>query len=595
MILQNFVFPKKGICEKEELYYRTVRGNAHRMRAGIRLEKHSSVSFFSYFNEFSLTRWRDYTGIADYRMHLKVSGKGRVQMRRAVLKDGRVFDEALSVREFCTRPDAYTELIFDIAPKVNNGIIYAKIDSKSSVTMERGYFETMHGPAADVRIAVGICTYHREEYVHRTLSLLQKAFLENQHSELYGKLKVYISDNGGTLDCRGESVSCVWNKNAGGSGGFARCMIEALNEWDAYQFTHFLFMDDDILLEPETVYRTYMLLAAGVRYPDAVVGGALLRSDVKEIQHACGENWDIGRIISPKAGLCLTKKRDLLRNEQEFPAQYNGWWYCCVPFGREERDCLPLPLFIHGDDIEYGMRRKKKLLYLNGISVWHDAFENRRASCMEYYDIRNTLLLVSAFCEKKVSKRQVERLVLRRLIGQFLKYRYRDMEMTVRAVKDFCRGAEFLKDQEPEALHQRLLAMGYQPKDMTKELDQLQPEWRNPRIDRERMYVEKHFHLYQILLLNGWLLPGRGKKAALPMGVWAGKLFWIKRVLYYDPETGKGFECSRKYKELRHLIKNGYMVWRLLEKYWDQAVRSYQVNARELTGAEFWMKYLELS
>ena len=50
MILQNFVFPKKGICEKEELYYRTVRGNAHRMRAGIRLEKHSSVSFFSYFN-----------------------------------------------------------------------------------------------------------------------------------------------------------------------------------------------------------------------------------------------------------------------------------------------------------------------------------------------------------------------------------------------------------------------------------------------------------------------------------------------------------------------------------------------------------------
>ena len=79
------------------------------------------------------------------------------------------------------------------------------------------------------------------------------------------------------------------------------------------------------------------------------------------------------------------------------------------------------------------------------------------------------------------------------------------------------------------------------------------------------------------------------------MGVWAGKLFWIKRVLYYDPETGKGFECSRKYKELRHLIKNGYMIWRLLEKYWDQAVRSYQVNARELTGAEFWMKYLELS
>ena len=29
---------------------------------------------------------------------------------------------------------------------------------------------------------------------------------------------------------------------------------------------------------------------------------------------------------------------------------------------------------------------------MNGIGVWHDAFDNRKASSMEYYDMRNTLI-----------------------------------------------------------------------------------------------------------------------------------------------------------------------------------------------------------
>lgn len=80
-----------------------------------------------------------------------------------------------------------------------------------------------------------------------------------------------------------------------------------------------------------------------------------------------------------------------MKNEEDLPMEYNGWWFCCIPLAEHFRG-FPLPVFIHGDDIEYGLRFNKKIMTMNGIGVWHDAFDNRKASSMEYYDMRNTLI-----------------------------------------------------------------------------------------------------------------------------------------------------------------------------------------------------------
>lgn len=594
MILQNFIFPKKEICEKETLYFRKEQGSANIEYSSLKLSAQSKVSFFTYFNEFSLTRWRDYTGINDYQMHVKVCGKGNVQLMHASLQDGKVIQKKLVEQQFSTGPDQHTKLIFQISPNVKDGIVYARICAESVVLVSSGSFETCHGIASRIRIAIGICTYHREEDVTRTVTMLREAFLENKTSPLYRNIKVYVSDNGGTLGRFDGAVTCVKNKNAGGAGGFARCMIEALQEWETYQFTHFLFMDDDILMESEAVYRTYMLLAAGIRYKNAAIGGALLRSDFKDMQHACGERWEWGHILSPRQGFCLSKKWDLMQNEQSVPVQYNGWWYCCVPFSKNEASDLPLPLFIHGDDIEYGLRKKQKLLYLNGIGVWHNSFENRKASCMEYYDIRNTLLVLSALSRKKVYWKHVERRIVRHMAGQLLKYRYRDMDLIVWAVADFCKGAAFLKNQDPEVLNHRIIKAGYQMKDMSKELDLRKPEWRERQCRKSELYRKKHFGLHHIILCNGWLLPGRRENAVFPMGVWAGHIFGYQQVLYYDPDTGMGFKCARRYQELLHFIKNWHIIRQLLRNNFKNAVYSYRMHCQDLKSIEFWNKYLEL-
>ena len=80
----------------------------------------------------------------------------------------------------------------------------------------------------EVKIALNICTYQREEYIHRNLSLLRASyFLIGEKPNYYGKLHIFIVDNARKLKIReDEYTHLVYNKNTGGSGGFQRGIEE---------------------------------------------------------------------------------------------------------------------------------------------------------------------------------------------------------------------------------------------------------------------------------------------------------------------------------------------------------------------------------
>ena len=81
----------------------------------------------------------------------------------------------------------------------------------------------------------------------------------------------------------------------GGAGGFTRDLIEILEHNDIFQITHILLMDDDIVIEPESLVRTFMLLCLlREEYLDAFIGGAMLRLDRQYIQVEAGAVWDAG-------------------------------------------------------------------------------------------------------------------------------------------------------------------------------------------------------------------------------------------------------------------------------------------------------------
>ena len=101
----------------------------------------------------------------------------------------------------------------------------------------------------EVKIALNICTFQREEFIHRNLSLLQASdFFNPDNPQYYGRLHIFVVDNGSSLQLP-ESlyVHCIYNRNTGGSGGFQRGIEEIRKRNEG--FTHVIFMDDDVAFD----------------------------------------------------------------------------------------------------------------------------------------------------------------------------------------------------------------------------------------------------------------------------------------------------------------------------------------------------------
>lgn len=54
---------------------------------------------------------------------------------------------------------------------------------------------------------------------------------------------------------------------------------------------------------------------------------------------------------------------------------------------------LLMPLFVKGDDIEYSIRNKRKIIFLNGIAVWHEPFSKKNSAWVNYFSDRNMLIV----------------------------------------------------------------------------------------------------------------------------------------------------------------------------------------------------------
>jgi galactofuranosylgalactofuranosylrhamnosyl-N-acetylglucosaminyl-diphospho-decaprenol beta-1,5/1,6-galactofuranosyltransferase len=108
----------------------------------------------------------------------------------------------------------------------------------------------------DVKIGIAICTFKREPFIEKNLRILNEAILKNPESPLYGHLEVFVADNGQTLDrerLSSDKIHINPNRNLGGAGGFTRDLIEIMTHNDELHVTHALLMDDDIVIEPESL------------------------------------------------------------------------------------------------------------------------------------------------------------------------------------------------------------------------------------------------------------------------------------------------------------------------------------------------------
>lgn len=581
MILQNLLFPNERTCADESMFFR---------------KDNETIVFNTYFNVFSSEKWFLYTRLRSVSLQLEAIGCFLLQIynnETLIWKN----DYCLSKR---------TRLDIDIPLCEDKGLIYFSFTSRTEETclFSGAYVSKEEDLCQNINIAIDICTFKREDYLLRNLEVLKQSILENDKSPLYGKVSVYISDNGRTLDIgalQAEAINVFPNCNAGGSGGFTRGIIEILRDKERCGLTHLIFMDDDVIIEPDALIRTYAMLSLlKDEYKDSVVAGAMFRLDLRYIQHEADVVWDGRNPITSYPGLDLRKWDAVERNEVIKTSDYAAWWYACYSLDVIQANNLPLPIFIHMDDVEYGIRNNKNIILLNGICVWHESFENKRASSLNYYDIRN-MLLVNAIYRPEMTCRKLYKYLLKRVGANVLRYRYKDVVLVYKGVVDYCKGIDWLMQQNPEELNKEIISLGYAMKPVlelntSKTVTQQMEAYIKPT-DPEEIYSSKK-ELYgkkYIYSLNGWIFPAKNDKVyAYPIGIWPYALYRKKNILLFDPDSQKGLLGTKRYKELCRCLVYYLKMIICLHKYYDKVSEEYKERFGELCELRFWEKYLKI-
>lgn len=403
------------------------------------------VSFDTYFNLFSHSKYFEYCEIEKISLFLRASGSYSVNFYHKNV-DG---SESLILQTQCEK-DA--EINLDLTDTPKNGFVFFKLTARSDVVLKfGGYYAEPKFFRDDVKIGGVICTFKREEFVRRNLSGVEKFMAENP--EWKDKIHFFVSDNAKTLDLKSNDIyTIIPNKNLGGSGGFTRGMTEVMKD---KTFTHFLLTDDDISFDCRTLVKTYNLICAlSPKYRDATVGGSMLVLEKPYIQHEMGGFFNGLKISAGNSGADLSDVKNLIKNETPLKADYNAWWYCCMPVEYAFKNGLPLPLFIKCDDVEYGIRCITNLILMNGIGIWHQDFSTKYNPTLEYYITRNELL-VNALHFKGHFKASLKFLFF--FLRQLTLKRYFCAKLILQAHEDFFKGPDFFNDTDMEELNSKIL------------------------------------------------------------------------------------------------------------------------------------------
>lgn len=448
--LQSVLWPRKDVCMARELYF-------HKYQKW--------TAFNGYLNLFCIEKWQRYTALTDVRLSLHLEGYELLSLYhdRERLRDIRLRAGEWAAYEVSLPYMAYHSGVFWFA---------LKEAPDAEIKQVSGFYTGECENERTVKIGTVICTYNREAYVERSLKLLWKYILTKTQLDVSENVLTYVVDNARSLrSCRPVlelvqraegRIAVIPNRNSGGAGGFTRGMLQILEEQNKKQLTHVLLMDDDAVMEPDLFVRIYGFLSAvKEEWKDITLGGSMLLEDLPWMLHAAGEYWEKGIIYNNLKGMDLRRCKNAASqtllaagHEREY---YSGWWCCCYSLRVVREDNLPMPVFIHHDDIEFGIRnRGYGTVFLHGVCVWHRNFENFPPGANLYYDIRNNLIELALQYTQGRAVCYIWDFFWKRLAVRLARARFDEAGYVLRGMLDFLKGPDWLWKQEPQRLHEKV-------------------------------------------------------------------------------------------------------------------------------------------
>lgn len=561
---QTILYPTKQICSEEALYL-------HR--------EESFILFDGYFNLFYLEKYHEYCDIRKLELRLVVRG-----IKKIVLMHDREAIREASVENM----SIVLELPYD---EYSDGVFWFKaepVDIEGEWEIQ-GSFEGEVNVSRDVIVAVGICTFKREKYVLRNLERMLEYFVDN--SEIRALFHVFLVDNGRTLsgldeftklrdkacEIGGDSfLTLIENRNTGGTGGFTKAMEEAIAKKEELGLTNLMLLDDDAVFDPEIFLRLVgFLKALKPEYEDITVGGAMWREDMPYMLYAFGEHHYKFNVNSLAHMLDLrdfdTCMRSELTSSSVEKSLYSGWWCCTYSMKIITKENLPMPLFIHFDDILFCRQHSEgRIALIPGIGVWHQGFELRFPGVNHYYNTRNQLITAAVMDD--ISSFEVARWAAKQLTAPLLTLRYEEMNLAYRGIKDFLKGPEWLDHVDGEKLHLNIMGE-YKSKAAMKPLEEIldSEDYESLKADKLSEEARKKANMSfwkerrkgktfkKVITLNGWLLPPDKELGYYCNADSPWSLYKKGKVLLFEPEANRGYIETRKIGEFIKCA--GMVVW----------------------------------
>ncbi|WP_210480566.1 glycosyltransferase [Naasia sp. SYSU D00948] len=395
-LLQSLLLPSAERADRTALY---TEGGAVEQRQDapvLVVGQGATASLATYFNAFPAAYWRRWTPLTRVSLTVVSSGGGTLTVWRSDA-DAR----AEAVRTVALAEDGSVTVDLPLDGFEDGGLYWADVTAGDAPVLLRRADWNAPDAVAATRTTIAITTMDRPAF---TVPLLRALTGSAELHDLVHQIAVVdqgarpLADvpEAAALAAADPRIRLLRQANLGGSGGFARGMLEALQAGS----DSVLLLDDDVEVEPESIRRA---IAFAARCSDpTIVGAQMLDLNAPTVLHSGAEAVTLRdfmwRSLTPlRHDFATGSLRSTAFLHRRWDAGYNGWWMCLIPTSVLREIGLSLPAFIKWDDAEFGVRARAAgipTVTLPGCAIWHVAWidKNDSRDWQAFYHARNRLL-----------------------------------------------------------------------------------------------------------------------------------------------------------------------------------------------------------
>ncbi|MGL6315392.1 glycosyltransferase family 2 protein [Vibrio sp. WXL103] len=538
--------------------------------------KGGTLSTLSFFNGFSVRKWKDNTIVDN--LYFQVTGEGKFEIKLHLSRKGhakRLLDSRIVTLK---SNENYSIDIESFENDLEDGIISAEFMALEDSTLLGFEWQTTTSPKNHIKLGLVITHFNRKAYVIPAIERLVDSVVDND-------VELYIVDNSNNLtETEAAGAKVIPNENFGGAGGFTRGLLEAKSEG----CTHVLFMDDDASCEPESILRTKQILRFA-NDSSVAIAGALLQELEPYTLIEKGAQFD-GMCHPLKVNLDMRLAKDLVWAEiDDKKPHYGGWWF--FAFSLEQVENLAYPFFVRGDDVMFSITNKFNIVTMNGIASWADDFALKSAPLPTYLDTRNHL--VQMLSHLGSSRKRVAKVMTHYFLNNAFSHNYASAEAVIKAMTDVFKGKQFWVDNLDTAkVRGEVAGFGGEEK--------LRPIKRS---DYPIVYKTPEEGVFRkalrMLSLNGFLLPSFVLKDTVVFQHKSFRgsfreVFGHKKVLYEYEPLSLGYVVEYDRKRFFRLLYQFVIELAKLQKNYKQLRSEYKIATDELTKQDFWFEALKM-